>query len=129
MYPECPQLNIINGGLLVPTSSELVNFPGVYSNSDPGVYVDGYSAAAQTQSTYQIPGQPLYSGASGVFSGKGRDGAVPSSTIAVTSTSKPMSTSTTKTTTTFASTSSGSGGGSVARYGQEHVEWCLITII
>jgi hypothetical protein len=36
MYPECAQINIVNGGSRAPTSSELCSFPGCYSNSDPG---------------------------------------------------------------------------------------------
>jgi hypothetical protein len=35
-YPECAQINIVNGGSLAPTSSQLCKFPGCYSDSDPG---------------------------------------------------------------------------------------------
>lgn len=67
MYPECAQITITGGGSLAPTASELVTFPGGYSNSDPGckyrysnfftpqltrhlcaVTLDIYSNAAQT---------------------------------------------------------------------------------
>lgn len=36
MYPECAQIQITGGGSRAPTSSELVSFPGAYSNTDPG---------------------------------------------------------------------------------------------
>ncbi|KAG5350860.1 Esterase/lipase/thioesterase [Termitomyces sp. Mn162] len=59
-YPECAQINISGGGSLAPTASQLVKFPGGYSNSDPGLIIDVYSNAAQTETTYPIPGPPLY---------------------------------------------------------------------
>ncbi|PPQ78275.1 hypothetical protein CVT25_011734 [Psilocybe cyanescens] len=66
MYPECAQITITGGGSLAPTAAELVTFPGGYSNSDPGLTVDIYSNAAQTMTTYPIPGPALYgSNASG----------------------------------------------------------------
>ncbi|EJD08026.1 uncharacterized protein FOMMEDRAFT_38849, partial [Fomitiporia mediterranea MF3/22] len=63
-YPECAQIEITGGGNLQPTSAELVKFPGAYSNNDPGVNIDVYTNAAQTQTTYVIPGPPLYGSAS-----------------------------------------------------------------
>ncbi|KAI0826293.1 glycoside hydrolase family 61 protein D [Irpex lacteus] len=63
-YPECAQIQITGGGSLAPTADELVSFPGAYSNSDPGINLDVYSNAAQAQTTYVIPGPPLY-GSSG----------------------------------------------------------------
>jgi len=59
-YAECAQINITGGGSLKPTSAELVFFPGGYSNSDPGLTIDVYSNQAQTETTYPIPGPPLY---------------------------------------------------------------------
>ncbi|GJE96364.1 glycosyl hydrolase family 61-domain-containing protein [Phanerochaete sordida] len=59
-YPECAQLTITGGGSRAPTTDELVTFPGGYSASDPGLTIDVYSNAAQTQTTYVIPGPPLY---------------------------------------------------------------------
>jgi lytic cellulose monooxygenase (C1-hydroxylating) len=63
-YPECAQIQITGGGSLAPTSAELVSFPGAYSNNDPGVNIDIYSNAAQTETTYVIPGPPLYGSSS-----------------------------------------------------------------
>ena len=54
---------------MAPTASELVSFPGAYSNSDPGLTVNLYTEAAKTETTYQIPGPPLYRGAAGAGSG------------------------------------------------------------
>ncbi|KAJ7080821.1 glycosyl hydrolase family 61-domain-containing protein [Mycena belliarum] len=104
-YPECAQIVITGGGSLAPTSAELVTFPGAYSATDPGLTVDLYSNAAQTETTYVIPGPPMYgSAASGTTSAGG----------------SPTSTAT-KATTTVATTTTASaptGTGTVAQYGQ-----------
>ncbi|KAJ6465224.1 glycosyl hydrolase family 61-domain-containing protein [Mycena vitilis] len=99
-YPECAQITISGGGSLAPTAAELVSFPGAYSNSDPGLSVDIYSQAAQTQTTYPMPGPPLYGSASTGSTGGG------------TTTSSTAATSTTSTT-----TSTGVPG-TVQQYGQ-----------
>lgn len=57
------QLNIVGGGSTAPKASELVKFPGGYSDSDSGLALDVYANSAQTQTCYTIPGPPLYSGA------------------------------------------------------------------
>lgn len=62
-YPECAQIQITGGGNLAPTAAQLVSFPGAYSNNDPGVNINIYTNEAQTQSTYVIPGPPLYGSA------------------------------------------------------------------
>jgi len=108
-YPECAQIQITGGGTLAPTSAELVTFPGAYTNTDPGLTVDIYSNAAQTQTTYPIPGPPLYGSAGGSSASSPATG--PTSTVA--SSSKPA--------TTVASTPTSSGtaaAGTVAEYGQ-----------
>jgi hypothetical protein len=113
-YPECAQLNIINGGSLAPTSSELVKFPGGYSDNDPGLNINLYSNAAQTQTTYVIPGPPLYAGAA-----SGGSSPAPSSSSA-TVTAKPTTStvvSTTKPTSTSSSVSSGTGAAHYAQCG------------
>lgn len=53
-YPECAQLKVTGGGGATPSGSYLVKFPGGYSMSDPGVLVDIYSTAAQTQTNYTV---------------------------------------------------------------------------
>ncbi|PPQ76483.1 hypothetical protein CVT26_012515 [Gymnopilus dilepis] len=79
---------ITGGGSLAPTSAQLVSFPGGYSNSDPGLTIDVYSNAAQTQTTYPIPGPPLY----GSSSTGSQSSSQPSSTPSTTPTSKPSTT-------------------------------------
>ncbi|KAF9462848.1 cellulose-growth-specific protein [Collybia nuda] len=65
IYPECAQLQITGGGSRAPTSSELVSFPGGYKNTDPGLTVNLYTQEAMTQTTYIIPGPPLYGSGGG----------------------------------------------------------------
>ncbi|KAJ6621516.1 glycosyl hydrolase family 61-domain-containing protein [Mycena sp. CBHHK59/15] len=62
-YPECAQIVITGGGTLAPTAAQLVSLPGAYSSTDPGLNIDIYSNAAQTQTTYVIPGPPMYGSA------------------------------------------------------------------
>ncbi|GJE99435.1 glycoside hydrolase family 61 protein [Phanerochaete sordida] len=100
-YPECAQITITGGGSLAPTAAELVSFPGAYSNSDPGINLDVYSNAAQTQTTYVIPGPPLYGS-----SGSAVPPPPPPSSV---SSSRPSSVS---------SAPTGPTGASVAHYGQ-----------
>ncbi|KAI0650901.1 cellulose-growth-specific protein [Trametes meyenii] len=64
-YPECAQIQITGGGSRQPTADELVTFPGAYSNSDPGLTTNLYTQAAESESTYIIPGPPLYGSGSG----------------------------------------------------------------
>lgn len=98
-YPECAQLIITGGGSLAPTSAQLVSFPGAYSNTDPGLTIDIYSNAAQTETTYPIPGPPLY-GSTGSSSTTSIGSASTTSTSSATSTSQTSS------------------AGTVAEYGQ-----------
>ncbi|KAH9477564.1 Esterase/lipase/thioesterase [Psilocybe cubensis] len=109
LYPECAQITITGGGSLAPTSSELVTFPGGYSNSDPGLTVDIYSNAAQTMTSYPIPGPPLYAGATP------RAGTSPVSS----SSTKPASTSTRPaSSSSSASSTPVPSSGTVPQYGQ-----------
>ncbi|KAF5324111.1 hypothetical protein D9619_011382 [Psilocybe cf. subviscida] len=94
MYPECAQITITGGGSRAPTSSELVTFPGGYSNSDPGLTIDLYGTAAQTMTSYPIPGPPLYGSGSGLSSSSGGQTTVTPTTTRSTTTAAPSSTST-----------------------------------
>ncbi|RPD67453.1 hypothetical protein L226DRAFT_519295 [Lentinus tigrinus ALCF2SS1-7] len=98
-YPECAQIQITGGGSRQPTADELVSFPGAYSASDPGLTTDLYTQAAMTETTYIIPGPPLYG------SGSGAPAPPPSSTVA-------------PSTTASAPPSQTSSAGTVAQYGQ-----------
>ncbi|KAI0329645.1 cellulose-growth-specific protein [Cubamyces sp. BRFM 1775] len=100
-YPECAQIQITGGGSRAPTSDELVSFPGAYSNSDPGLTVNLYTQAAATDSTYIIPGPPLYG------SGTGSTPPPPTSVPSSPSSSTPS-----------APSSTAPSGPSVAHYGQ-----------
>ncbi|KAF8663689.1 hypothetical protein AX16_000864 [Volvariella volvacea WC 439] len=100
LYPECAQIEIYNGGSRAPLASELVSFPGGYSNSDPGLTVNLYTQEAQRQTYYPIPGPPLY----------GSGGTSPTSPP----TSNPGSTTTTTTT----SSTTSAPAGTVPQYGQ-----------
>ncbi|KAJ7483444.1 glycosyl hydrolase family 61-domain-containing protein [Mycena latifolia] len=102
-YPECAQITITGGGTLAPTAAQLVTFPGAYSATDPGLTVDIYSNAAQTQTTYPIPGPPLYGSASSPTSTGGS--VPPATTVTTTVSSTPTSAPT-------------GVPGSVAQYGQ-----------
>jgi len=103
LYPECAQITITGGGSRAPTSSELVSFPGGYSNSDAGLTVDLYGTAAQTMTSYPIPGPPLY----GTGTGTGSSSSGSQTTV------KPTST-----TTTVPSTTTTAAPGTVTHYGQ-----------
>ncbi|KAJ6621517.1 cellulose-growth-specific protein, partial [Mycena sp. CBHHK59/15] len=59
-YPECAQITITGGGTLAPTAAQLVSFPGAYSSTDPGLNLNIYTNEAQVQTTYVIPGPPMY---------------------------------------------------------------------
>ncbi|GLB37461.1 putative glycosyl hydrolase family 61 [Lyophyllum shimeji] len=59
-YPECAQLKLTGGGSSSPSGSYLVQFPGAYKASDPGVTIDIYSQPTVT--TYTIPGPPVWRG-------------------------------------------------------------------
>ncbi|KAJ6504504.1 glycosyl hydrolase family 61-domain-containing protein [Mycena vulgaris] len=112
-YPECAQITITGGGTLAPTTAQLVTFPGAYTATDPGLTIDIYSNAAQTQTTYSIPGPPLYGSASSPTSPSSTvTGSAPTTTVSTTHVSTtPVSTTTTTSTST-------STPGTVAQYGQ-----------
>ncbi|EEB90089.1 hypothetical protein MPER_11753 [Moniliophthora perniciosa FA553] len=59
-YPNCAQLKVTGEGNAVPNST--VKFPGGYSRSDPGIIIDIYAAGNRDQTTYQIPGPPVFRG-------------------------------------------------------------------
>ncbi|GJJ11149.1 hypothetical protein Clacol_005380 [Clathrus columnatus] len=57
-YPECAQLTITGGGSGTPGPT--VKFPGGYSATDPSIDIDVYSQGNQDNSTYPIPGPPVW---------------------------------------------------------------------
>ncbi|KAJ8508420.1 hypothetical protein ONZ45_g9301 [Pleurotus djamor] len=112
LYPECAQIQITGGGNRAPTAAELVSFPGAYSLSDPGLTTNLYTNDALTQTTYIIPGPPLYGGASSAPISS----AAPASSSAHPVTSTAPSTSSARPATTSAAPPSATG--TVALYGQ-----------
>ncbi|KAF7371156.1 Auxilliary Activities Family 9 / Carbohydrate-Binding Module Family 1 protein [Mycena sanguinolenta] len=102
-YPECAQIVISGSGTLAPTAAQLVTFPGGYSNSDPGLTIDIYSNQAQTETTYPIPGPPLYGSTS-----TGSSSVTKTTTTPTTTVSTPPPTSSVPVSTP----------GTVAQYGQ-----------
>ncbi|KAF7296429.1 hypothetical protein HMN09_01113300 [Mycena chlorophos] len=108
-YPECAQIVITAASgvtPIAPTAAELVTFPGGYSNSDPGLTIDIYSNAAQTETTYPIPGPPLYGSSSS------------SSTTTGSTSTKTTSTSSSTSKTSSSSSASSTPTGTVPEYGQ-----------
>uniref|UniRef100_A0A8H7Y2G1 AA9 family lytic polysaccharide monooxygenase n=1 Tax=Psilocybe cubensis TaxID=181762 RepID=A0A8H7Y2G1_PSICU len=61
-YPECAQLIVTGGGGQTPSGNYLVSFPGAYGANDPGVNINIYTSAAQSQTTYQVPGPAVWTG-------------------------------------------------------------------
>jgi len=112
IYPECAQIQITGGGNLAPTAAQLVKFPGAYSNTDPGLTVDLYTQAALTETTYIIPGPPLYGSAT--TGSPAPSSSAPSSPATTVKTTAPPST--TIVSTSAPSSTSSSGG--AAHYAQ-----------
>ncbi|KAK0437791.1 glycoside hydrolase family 61 protein [Armillaria borealis] len=52
-YASCTQLKVGGSGTGTPPSSDLVQLPGAYSDTDPGILVDVYS---NTKASYTFPG-------------------------------------------------------------------------
>ncbi|KAJ8508423.1 hypothetical protein ONZ45_g9304 [Pleurotus djamor] len=113
LYPECAQIQITGGGSRAPTAAELVSFPGAYKASDPGLAIDLYSQASLVQSTYVIPGPPLYGGSS---SSPASSAAPASSSVRPTTSAAPVTTSRVATTSAAGPTTTSTG--TVALYGQ-----------
>ncbi|PBK88948.1 hypothetical protein ARMGADRAFT_346887 [Armillaria gallica] len=55
-YASCTQLKVGGSGTGTPPSSDLVQLPGAYSDTDPGILVDVYS---NTKASYTFPGPPV----------------------------------------------------------------------
>lgn len=81
-YPSCTQLNIKSSGSSVPSSSDLVGIPGIYSNAGKAIYGDVW---AGNPTTWPVAGPAVVSWAK---SGGGGDdpkttASVPTSTSSV----------------------------------------------
>ncbi|KAF8576370.1 carbohydrate-binding module family 1 protein [Ramaria rubella] len=107
-FIECAQILITGGGNLAPTAAQLVKFPGGYSNTDPGLTIDIYSQAAETETTYPIPGPPLYGSSTSTGGGGGTTAVPPPSHTTAPVSSPPVSSPPVSTPV----------GGTAAEYGQ-----------
>ncbi|KAL1747207.1 glycoside hydrolase, partial [Schizophyllum fasciatum] len=65
-YESCAQLNVSYGGSQTPDDSDLVSFPGAYSDTDKGILID---ASSLGPNDYPYPGPPLAAIARGVNTG------------------------------------------------------------
>ncbi|KZV94870.1 cellulose-growth-specific protein [Exidia glandulosa HHB12029] len=97
-YPECAQIQITGNGNVPPNPNILVSFPGAYKQTDPGITIDLYANSAQTQTTYVIPGPPIYPGTGATAtvpqSSPTAPASVPPTTTASTTVSAPQATQT-----------------------------------
>ncbi|KAI0694067.1 glycosyl hydrolase family 61-domain-containing protein [Cytidiella melzeri] len=90
-YPSCSQLKVGGSGTGVPDSSELVSFPGAYSDNDPGILdTDVYTPGA----AYTFPGPKVATFAAGSTPSSGSPVSTPSSAAASTSASVAVASST-----------------------------------
>jgi len=108
-YASCYQLTVTGGGSASPG---LVNLPGAYSPSDPGILVDIHASL----STYIVPGPTVYSGGTTKSAGAGCSGVE-----AGTTTGPAVATQTAPAVVATGGSGSGSTGGSscsVTKYGQ-----------
>jgi hypothetical protein len=55
-YPSCAQLQVTGNGNGVPQDSELVSFPGAYSDNDAGIFT---KSAFDVNADYTFPGPPI----------------------------------------------------------------------
>ncbi|RPD72970.1 hypothetical protein L226DRAFT_614527 [Lentinus tigrinus ALCF2SS1-7] len=64
-YPQCIQIEVKgNTGNLVPSSGDMVHFPGEYQANDPGILVDVFTPKSNeptynVKKDYQFPGGPI----------------------------------------------------------------------
>lgn len=66
-YPSCTQLKVTGSQTGTAKSSEEVQFPGAYSDTDAGILIDAYSSAGTAD--YTFPGPQIASFVSGSSSG------------------------------------------------------------
>ncbi|KAI8953703.1 lytic polysaccharide monooxygenase [Xylaria longipes] len=62
IFPECAQLDVSGDGAAVPDEDYLVEFPGAYSDDDPGFAIAGhiYEPAAHNTYNYTMPGPKIW---------------------------------------------------------------------
>ncbi|KAI1460202.1 lytic polysaccharide monooxygenase [Annulohypoxylon moriforme] len=62
LYPECAQLEVIGDGGSVPSEEYLVEFPGAYKATDPGLAISGklYEQVGLSTFNYTMPGPKVW---------------------------------------------------------------------
>jgi len=86
-YPSCSQLSIGGNGTGAPTASELVTFPGAYSDNDPGIYDP---TVFDTTAPYIFPGPAIAAFVGSSSSGSGT-ASNSTATMTTTATATPSS--------------------------------------
>ncbi|KAL0959212.1 hypothetical protein HGRIS_014491 [Hohenbuehelia grisea] len=105
-YPSCSQLIVGGSGTGVPKPSELVSFPGAYTDNDAGIFLKN---AFNPSVEYIFPGPPIASFIEGSSPQRASAAAAPSVTVAATANSAgPLSPATVTVTVTAPAAPSGS---------------------
>ncbi|KAF1831295.1 glycoside hydrolase family 61 protein-like protein [Decorospora gaudefroyi] len=63
-YPECAHLEVSSDGDEYPTQEYMVKIPGVWNMDQPEINIDIYSPDVSDLTVYNIPGPPVWTGAS-----------------------------------------------------------------
>ncbi|KAF2789143.1 lytic polysaccharide monooxygenase [Melanomma pulvis-pyrius CBS 109.77] len=61
-YPECAHLEVKGNGTGFPGKEYMASIPGVYSMDQPEINIDIYAPGVANQTTYKIPGPPVWKG-------------------------------------------------------------------
>ncbi|KAF7977558.1 hypothetical protein HWV62_3354 [Athelia sp. TMB] len=94
-FPSCSQLEVTGGGDGAPTDSELVSFPGAYTDKEPSIFDNAYN---YKPGAYQFPGPAIAAFVSGSSSSGSGSGSSPSKSAG----SSPVSASSVPTSSTKA---------------------------
>ncbi|KAF2268223.1 glycoside hydrolase family 61 protein [Lojkania enalia] len=61
-YPECVHVQVKGEGTGFPEQEYMAKIPGVYNMDMPEINIDIYDPEVSTQTTYKIPGPPVWTG-------------------------------------------------------------------
>ncbi|KAJ3964000.1 glycoside hydrolase family 61 protein [Lentinula raphanica] len=99
-YPACVQVSIGGEGTGTPTDEELVQLPGAYSDTDPGILVDVYS---NPDADYVFPGPAVAAFVSGSTDSSSSDSSSSSSAVSASASSTATAAASSSTTSTSGS--------------------------
>ncbi|KAF9497062.1 hypothetical protein BDN71DRAFT_1388451 [Pleurotus eryngii] len=117
-YPSCTQIRITGNGSGKPTNSEMVKFPGAYSDDDPGIFFPG---TFDPDARYVYPGPQIAAFVTSPASSNNTDDDSPVSTSA-SSTSFNPNASPSSTPSTSAGTSTNPDSSSSGYHSQCHLK-------